>query len=112
MGTEGGIAVDRDRLQSIPASILDKPLEEGDVHLPKAKDHHQDWIDCIRSRGKPICDVEVGARSITVCHLINQAYWHRRPLKWDPAKWEFIGDAEANTWRDYQRREGYELPKF
>jgi predicted dehydrogenase len=76
LGTNGGIAVDRDRLQSFPASILEKPLEESDVHLPKAKDHHEDWLDCLHSRAKPICDVEVGARSITVCHLLNQAYWH------------------------------------
>ena len=112
LGTNGGIAVDRDRLQSFPASILEKPLEDSDVHLPTAKDHHANWIDCIHSREKPICDVEVGARSITVCHLLNQAYWHGRSLKWDPQAWRFVGDDEANTWLDCKRREGYQLPKF
>ena len=67
-------------------------------------------MDCIRTRERPICDVEIGARSVTVCHLGNLAYWNRRKLKWDPQKWEFPGDAEANKWRDRERREGYQLP--
>jgi len=54
--------------------------------------------------------VEIGARSVAICHLMNIAYWHRRALEWDPAAWSFVGDEEANAWRDYERRAGYELP--
>ena len=43
-------------------------------------------------------------------HLGNFAYWNRRKLKWDPEKWEFVGDDEANKWRNRERREGYALP--
>jgi len=112
VGTRGSIFVDRARLESNPKRILEEPLGEEDVHLPAAAtDHRQNWLDCIRTRQRPVCDVEVGARSVTVCHLANLAYWHRRRLKWDPRKWEFPGDAEANGWRDYQRRSGYELPQ-
>ena len=64
----------------------------------------------IRSRERCICDVEVGARSVAVCHLVNLAYWYRRSLTWEPQAWQFLNDAEANTWLDYQRRPGYELP--
>jgi hypothetical protein len=42
-------------------------------------------------------------------------YLHREELggnslKWDPAKWEFVGNDEANRWQDYPypRREGYD----
>ena len=48
---------------------------------------------------------------MTVCHLGNLGYWNRRKLKWDPEKWEFPGDAEANAWRDRERRDGFPLPK-
>jgi hypothetical protein len=68
-------------------------------------------MTCIRSRKRPICDVEVGARSVTVCHLGNLAYWNHRKLKWDAAKWQFVDDAEADKWLDRERREGYQLPK-
>jgi hypothetical protein len=54
--------------------------------------------------------VEIGARSVTVCHLVNLAYWHHRKMTWDPNKWEFPGDAEANGWRTRERRDKYQLP--
>src|SRR6266496_2038641 len=37
----------------------------------QAKYHMQDWLDCMRSRKTPLADVEVGHRSISVCHLVN-----------------------------------------
>ena len=67
------------------------------------------WLDCIRTRQRPICDVEIGCRSVTVCHLGNLAYWLKRPLRWDPAKEEFVGDAEANRWLDRPKREPWTI---
>ncbi len=79
--------------------------------------HRQDWIDRVRSRKQPNCPVEIGARTVAVCLLGNIAYLRGEELggnslKWDPAKWEFVGNNEANRWQDYPypRREGYELP--
>ena len=43
-----------------------------------------------------ICDIEIGASSVTVCHLGNIAYKLQRPLKWDPKREVFVGDEEAN----------------
>jgi predicted dehydrogenase len=110
IGTNGLIQVDRDHLVSVPDKILKEPLGEKDVHLAQAKNHHQDWLDCIKSRSRPIADVEVGARSVTVCHLGNLGYWHRKTLRWDPQNWQFVGDAEANSWLDCQRRDPWQLP--
>src|SRR5216683_1922610 len=66
----------------------------------KSPGHHQDWFDCIKSRKRPICDVEIGARSVTVCHLGNLAYWNHRKLAWDPKEWRFVKDDAANRWLD------------
>ncbi|HQA00512.1 MAG TPA: gfo/Idh/MocA family oxidoreductase, partial [Phycisphaerae bacterium] len=55
------------------------------------------WIECIKTRQRPICDVEVGHRSATVCHLGNIAMQLGRPLKWDPVKEQFIDDDAANA---------------
>ena len=33
-----------------------------------------------------------------------------RTLRWDPAKWEFVDDAEANQWLDRERRDPWQLP--
>jgi predicted dehydrogenase len=109
IGTNGMISVDRSHLLAVPDKILKDPLRDGDVHLPEFPGHHRNWLDCIRSRSKPICDVKVGARSVTVCHLGNLAYWNQRRLRWDAQQWQFIGDAEANTWLDRPRREPWSL---
>lgn len=72
----------------------------------------------MRSRQQPNCPVEVGACTVAVCLLGNIAYLHSeeiegQSLKWDPQKWEFVGNDAANAWRDYPYpwREDYELPQ-
>ena len=111
IGTKGGIYVFRDKLLSIPDSILQEPLKDTDVKLPQAASQIRNWLDCVKSRELPICDVEIGVRSIACAQLCNLGYWNHRRLRWDPNKWEFVGDEEANGWRDYQRRKEYDLPK-
>jgi predicted dehydrogenase len=123
IGTDGELFVNRGQLSSKPEGIIKEPIGESEIHLYKAPGdshdgHRQDWINCVVARRQPNCPIEVGARSVAVCHLGNIAYLHGkdlggRRLKWDPAKWEFPGDDQANAWRDYPypRRKGYELPK-
>lgn len=111
IGEGGMIAVDRGRLSSEPASALEGEPEDEALRLPRNANHAQDWLDRIRDRGQPICNAEVGARSVAICHLLALAYQHRRELQWDPASWRFVDDDEANTWLDHERRAGYGLPK-
>ncbi|HMF36528.1 MAG TPA: hypothetical protein VKF17_07800 [Isosphaeraceae bacterium] len=88
-----------------------------DIHLEKSPGHHRNWLDCIRSRKRPLADVAIGARSVpigarsvAITILVNLAYWNGRPLHWDPARWEFVNDAEANRWLDRERRDPWQLP--
>ena len=111
VGTDGEITVNRGHLSSKPEGIVKEPLGEKDVHLYESPGHQRDWLNCVRSRKRPICDVEIGARSVTVCHLGNLAYWNHRKLRWDPKEWQFVGDAEANKWLDRERRDPWQLPK-
>lgn len=110
-GEKGTIVVNRGRLKSDPESIIKEPIKDSEIHLYKSPGHHKDFLNCMRDRKDPICNVDVGAGSVTVCHLGNLAYWNGRPLKWDPKKWEFIDDKEANSWRDRERRGDFQLPK-
>jgi predicted dehydrogenase len=108
-GTEGTLRIDRGHLSADPADAIREPLADDEVHLYQSADHHRNWIDCIRNRKRPVADVEIGARSVTVVHLGNLAYWHGRKLDWDPANWKFA-DAEANGWLDRDRRDPWQLP--
>ncbi len=108
-GTEGAIEVNRNYLSAEPEAILRQPVGPGEIQLYRSRNHHDDWLQAIRTRKRPICDVETGCRSVTVCHLGNIAYWLRRPLKWDSVKERFIGDDEANRWLDRPRRAPWSL---
>jgi len=106
IGEKGQIYVTRGEFKATPESIGQEKIGPNEIHLYKSSNHTRDFLECVRSRKKPICDVEVGARSVTVCHLGNLAYWNHRRLKWDPAKERFVGDAEANKWLDRDKRGG------
>ena len=68
-----------------------------------------DFVYSVRNRVTAFRDIEDAHRACTVCHLGNIAYWLGRPLKWDPAKEEIIGDPEAARWLDRPRRAPWSL---
>ena len=68
-----------------------------------------DFLYGVKTRERPFRDVEFAHRVATVCHLGNIAYLLNRPLKWDPVKEEFPGDAEANRLLDRPKREPWRL---
>jgi predicted dehydrogenase len=104
-GADGTIYVDRGALESTPRSILEQPLGERDFRLPEiGRSHMQNWLDCIRTRRRPVADVEIGARSAQVCQLGNIGYWLRRTLRWNPEREEFVNDDEANRLRSRENR--------
>ena len=104
-GADGSIYVDRNVLRSTPAAILETPLGERDFRLPVVgTSHRQNWLDCIRSRQRPVADVEIGARSAQICQLGNIGYQLRRMLRWDPRREEFVDNAEANRLRSRENR--------
>lgn len=96
IGTQGKIEVSRDFLRSDPATIVETEIKPTDKHLYKSDNHYQDWIDAIKKRTRPISDVETGHRTSSLCNIANIAYELQRPLRWDPKKEQFIGDAAAN----------------
>jgi predicted dehydrogenase len=76
-----------------PAAIPDDLLK---TKLFDSPGHHQDFINCVKSRGKTLTPVEVGHRSAVPGHLALIALMENRTLKWDPVKEEIIGDEAAS----------------
>jgi len=95
VGEDGWVQVGRGgHLKAYPAAMLD-----GARRRPGGGSilgHHQNWLNCIRTRGRPACDVSVGCQSTIVAHLGCIAHWTGRALTWDPANELFVGDDEAN----------------
>ncbi|MEQ1858902.1 MAG: Gfo/Idh/MocA family oxidoreductase [Chthoniobacteraceae bacterium] len=79
-------------------------LADAKVKLYASTDHKADFLDAIKSRKRPITDVEIGARTVTGCHLINLAYYHGKTIKWNPAKNSFVKGGGDPKWltREYR----------
>jgi hypothetical protein len=70
---------------------------EGDSHEAP---HVQDFVDCVKSRGRPSCDLEtVGQPASVLCHAGNISARVGRLLRLDPATETFVDDPEANALR-------------
>lgn len=115
-GSDCKMEINRNRFATNPADFVKNPPDaakqdatwEGDGWI--AKPHIQNWLDCIKSRKLPNADVEIGHRSVSICHLLNITRELGRKLQWDPEKEQFVGDDEANKLLDRPRRTGFELP--
>ncbi|HYH57189.1 MAG TPA: Gfo/Idh/MocA family oxidoreductase [Anseongella sp.] len=107
-GTEGQLQVSRSFLETKPASIATLTIKARDKHLYKSENHCRDWLNCIKSRELPICDVETGHRSASVCHIANIAYALGEPLTWDPVK-ERFNKGKANKLLGKKYRKPYDI---
>jgi predicted dehydrogenase len=120
-GSEGKVFVDRGKFElwlgseqkasaAAQAEEMAKQfLPSNAVRLYESNDHRRDWINAMRTRKPPICDVEVGARTVSVCHLVNLAYYHGKRMKWDPKKERFIEGTGDPKWLDVPHRSPWKI---
>jgi predicted dehydrogenase len=110
-GTDGWLWVTRGEMTASNPDLIRNPLPEGATRLEASQDHMGNFFECLRSRRDPIARVEVGHRSVSMCHLAVISLRLGRRLRWDPAGEAFVGDgaAEANALvaRDMRRPYDY-----
>jgi len=114
IGSEGRLEVSRSYLRTYPNEALaDTPLKDSDTQrVYNSKNHHEDWLDAIRNRTRPICDVEIGHRTASVCNVVNIAYSLQRPLEWNPVREQFVDDPGANLMLDRAYRGQWNYSDF
>ena len=120
-GSEGKIFVNRGKFefwlgaqQKAKAAadcdaVAKEYLADAPVKLYSSQDHKADWLQCIGTRKPPICDVEVGARTVTVCHLVNLAYYHGERMKWDPKRNRFAQGTGNKNWLEVSHRRPWKV---
>jgi predicted dehydrogenase len=91
------------------AALLKELLPENAVRLYHSNDQVSDWLKCMQTRKLPICDVEIGQRSATVCNLVNQVYFHGKPIKWNPHKERFMDHTGEASWLTREYRAPWKL---
>jgi len=108
-GTNGWIWVNREQLMASDPELLKTPLPEDAIRLYNSANHMENFFDCVHSRKDPICDVETGHRSATMCHLGAISLRTGRSLSWDSQRESFVGlhAQEANAYVQREQRAPY-----
>ncbi|HLX61926.1 MAG TPA: Gfo/Idh/MocA family oxidoreductase [Planctomycetota bacterium] len=82
-------------------------LKNAKIKLYVSKSHHDDFLECVASRKKPITSEITGSRSAICCHLLNLAYKYGKPMKWDPEKNAFAAGTGDPKWLTLDTRDPF-----
>lgn len=74
------------------------------------KHHARNFLDCVKSRQQPNCDIETGHRSTSAPLIGNIAYKTKAFLEWDAKAERFSNHEAANKLLSYKYRAPYRLP--
>jgi len=95
-GTEGTLILNRGGCWVIPnprsslqPMTFEKDPEMGAMNVP----HWKNWMECIKTRQKPISEIETCVRSSTACILGNLSMRFKTWLDWDEQNWTVRQDA-------------------
>lgn len=113
-GELGRIRVNRGGLSGKPVEGLtaaDRDWVKEEIiklcHGKQPGDHMRNFFECVKDRGKTISDVGSHVNSVNACHMANIAMLLGRKIAFDPGKYEFPGDAEANALAKRNQREPF-----
>ncbi len=95
IGEKGWVHVNRGVFEASNPEWVKPNFDRGSVKLPAPKNHHRNFLDCVKSRHKTLTPAEVAHRSATPGHLGMVAMLTGRTIKWDPKKEKIIGDEGA-----------------
>jgi predicted dehydrogenase len=97
-GDKGWIYVTRGKLLASSPDILEQSIGPNEILLYKSRNHHRNFIDCVKSRKETITPAEVAHRSMSVALLGEIAMLTGRKLRWNPQTEQFINDDDANRY--------------
>lgn len=79
------------------------------ANLSITAQHARDFLDCMRSRKLPSCDVEIGHRSTTYSLLANISLATKMRLEWDAQREKITNFPDANQLLHYEYRKPWKL---
>jgi predicted dehydrogenase len=107
---DGWAYCSRGKMDCSNRELLRRKPKDGEIKLYESSNHMQDFLSSARAGTDPICPVEVGHRSNTVCVLHHISMKHGgRTLEWDPQTETIKNDPEASKMLDLPEREPWTL---
>lgn len=89
--------------------------EDPQLHQPDQQNIPELWddfVNCIESGKRPICDIEIGHRSTTMSLLGMLSMKLGRSVAWDGEKQAIVGDPEASKMLSRQYRAPWKYPEI
>jgi predicted dehydrogenase len=111
-GDEGWLQVNRGGMWAENPAVLKSKIKDDEIRLYKSENHHQNFIDCVKSREEPIAPAEIGLRSISVALLGEIAMTTGKKLNWDPNAEQFKNNDAANKLLMKPYTSPWKLPKI
>jgi predicted dehydrogenase len=74
------------RTSKVAAVTFEKNREMAQMNVP----HWKNFLECIKSRERPISDIETCVRSTTPCLLANLSMRFKTRLDWDERNWTVL----------------------
>lgn len=114
IGNNGTLVVNREGWEVIAEVENDVnkteliPLQPADK-LDHEK-HVKNFIECVKTRQLPKCDIAFGHNSALLAHMGNIAYRSGNKLTWDAAQGMFKDDAKANAFIKPDYRGPWKFP--
>lgn len=96
-GENGWLYVDRGKLDASNPEWMRESFDRGPMKAYKSNNHHQNFLEGIRSRKPCIAPAETAHRSITPGHLGILSQHLGKPLRWDSKAERIIGDPKADV---------------
>jgi hypothetical protein len=110
-GTEATLIVNRSGCWLVPnrgsklePAAWEKDSAMGQMNVP----HWQNFLECIKTREKPISDIENCVRSSATCILANVAMRSGLKLDWDEKNWT-VAQKEAKPFLKAKYRSPWKL---
>ena len=115
-GTNGTLVADRDNWEVLPeGGDEDRRMEPVPPQLSdhlSHENHVKDFIDCVKTRKTPACDIQIGRNAAFYAHLGNIAYRTGHKLIWDEQQKQFSNCKAANMFVTPTYRKPWELPEI
>ena len=123
IGNNGTLVVDREKWEIYPETEIDRskpgpdryrmasqPARKANADERGLDQHTANFIDCVKTRAKPRCDVETASLAAVNAHLGNVALRTGDTLDWSAKKGHFVDHKEANTYLTPTYRKPWTLP--
>lgn len=94
-GTEGWITVRRENIDFSNEALRRVKLRDDEIQLYKSENHMGNFIECIKTRNKPISTIEAAVQSDLISHLSNAAIRLKQSIQWEPKNEKIINNQEA-----------------